>query len=279
MPRYSQLYIPKLALNADSDQARLRMAVTFDSLVGDNPSFRRAVKRLIGRGLGLPVPAVAPGDGLDEHFSQCKREHLLDTVTLVAEAWHIKLTPARVAWITEVDQIFREENLAYRVGEDGIVRPHIDEEFDANQSSALRALDEERFAEARDDFEKAFQHLRNGEGKQALRMMFPAVEVAAKVLFPGKFSRLMPNELDSTLRPLLDARYADNEPARDASRQLLEAFKKWINSSQLYRHGQEVQASAEPPQELVVLHLSLGASFLRWMIETVSAHTPSGPPE
>ena len=186
--------------------------------------------------------------------------------------------PVRLRWIQLVDEI-REENLTYRVGNDGIVRPHIDEEFDGNQSSALLALDDEKFAEARDDFEKAFRHLRNGEGKQALRMMFPAVEVAAKVLFPGKFSRLMPNELDSTLRPLLDARYADNEPARDASRQLLEAFKKWINSSHLYRHGQEVQASAEPPQELVVLHLSLGASFLRWMIETVSAQTPSGPPE
>jgi hypothetical protein len=58
-----------------------------------------------------------------------------------------------------------------------------------NQASALEVLSDSRFGEARTDFEAAYRILRGGNGKEAIRMMFPAVEVAAKVLslarFPG----------------------------------------------------------------------------------------------
>jgi len=55
-------------------------------------------------------------------------------------------------------------------------------------------------------------------------MMFPAVEAAAKVLVPGAIARLMPNEVGRHLRPLIEARYAGNQPAIDAGKQLLAAF-------------------------------------------------------
>jgi hypothetical protein len=54
---------------------------------------------------------------------------------------------------------------------------------------------------------------------------------------------------------------------------MLEALKKWINASQAYRHGQEVQDLAEPPQELLVAYLSAGAAFLRWIIELADSGT------
>jgi hypothetical protein len=111
------------------------------------------------------------------------------------------------------------------------------------------------------------RHLRNGEGKQAVRMMFPAVETAAKVLHPGALARLMPNEVDKYLLPRLEAKYAGNQPAMDAGRALLKAFKEWIIAAQPYRHGQEVTEPAEPPQDFVVAHMSSGAAFLRWMID------------
>ena len=80
-------------------------------------------------------------------------------------------------------------------------------------------------------------------------MMFPAVETAAKVLFPGAFSRLMPNEVDKHLKRLvLEASALGNQPAIDAGRLLLDGMKNWINASQPYRHGQEQQEPAEPHQ-------------------------------
>jgi hypothetical protein len=47
-------------------------------------------------------------------------------------------------------------------------------------------------------------------------------------------------------------------------------MKDWINAAQLYRHGQEQQEPAEPPMDLVIAHLSVGASYLRWMIQLCS---------
>jgi hypothetical protein len=98
-------------------------------------------------------------------------------------------------------------------------------------------------------------------------MMFPTVEVAAKVLFPGAFRRLMPNEVDKHLKPRLEQRYANNDPAISAGRLLLDGMKNWISAAQLYRHGQEQQEPAEPPTDFVIAHLSAGATYLRWMIE------------
>jgi hypothetical protein len=151
-----------------------------------------------------------------------------------------------------------------------VVHPYIDPEFEINRTSALEALLDPKFAEARTDFEAAYRHLRGREYKQAMRMMFPAVEVAAKVLFPGAFSRLMPNEVDKHLKLRVEQCYSGNEPAITAGRQLLEGMKDWIIAAQSYRHGQEQQEPAEPPRDFVIAHLSTGASYLRWMIELCS---------
>jgi hypothetical protein len=101
-------------------------------------------------------------------------------------------------------------------------------------------------------------------------MMFPAVEVAAKVLFPTKFSALAPSEVDRYIAPSMRARYAENQPACRGGNQLLAGMKNWINAAQLYRHGQEIQEAAEPPMDFVIAHLSAGATYLRWMIELCS---------
>jgi hypothetical protein len=101
--------------------------------------------------------------------------------------------------------------------------------------------------------------------------MFPAVETAAKVLRPGgAIKRLMPNEVEQHFVPLVRTKYAGNQPAIDAGRLLLQGLKEWINSSQPYRHGQEVEEPAEPPQEFVVAFLSNGATYPRWLIELAS---------
>src|SRR6202035_2457671 len=114
--------------------------------------------------------------------------------------------------------------IARSIDEDAIVHPYVDAEFEINQTSALEALRDIRFGEARTDFEAAYGHLRDGKGKEALRTMFPAVEVAAKVLFPGAFSRLTPIEVEKHIKPKIEQQYGGNEPAIAAGRQLLDGF-------------------------------------------------------
>jgi hypothetical protein len=56
--------------------------------------------------------------------------------------------------LREAIRIFSEENLAYRLDNDGIVHPYIDREFEANRTSALEVLRDPRLGEARADFEQ-----------------------------------------------------------------------------------------------------------------------------
>jgi hypothetical protein len=233
------------------------------------------VEQLIRRELGLKIDKVPFEDvpNFEDFFTQCEPCDLLDSITLVyrymkqdqslADSFHEH-------WATEAGRILTEENMAYRAGTDAIVHPFVDEEFEVNRASALEVLSDPRFGEARTDFEAAYRQLRDGNGKEALRMMFPAVEVAAKVLFRSAFARLMPNEVDRHLKPAIEQRYAGNEPAIAAGRLLLDGMKNWIAAAQLYRHGQEQEQPADPPTDFVIAHLSAGAIYLRWMIEFCS---------
>lgn len=265
MSRYSQLYVERGRPQADSKRARTRLSGFSTLEVGR--SLQDDVWRQVRTELGIVVKSF------DHFFATAEIRDVLDAVTETARvlAAHRRYGIGDTQrWLAGADRIFQEENLGYRVGQDGIVHPFVDEEFEVNRTSALEALSEPRFGEARTDFEAAYRHLRDGNGKEALRMLFPAVEVAAKVLFAGAFSRLMPNEVDKHLRPRLEQRYAGNDPAISAGRLLLDGMKDWINAAQPYRHGQKQQEPAEPPMDFVIAHLSVGATYLRWMIELCS---------
>jgi len=268
--RYSQLYMERGDPQRDSERMRTRLSafVTRTASPWVNQEFRAEVIRVIEEQQGCRVP-IGHGCDLGRFFETAELRDVLDGITAVLRVLERRRPrdDAGLHWRRHVQQVFLEENMSYRLGDNDIARPFVDEEFQRNRTAAFAALDDARFGEARDGFEDAFRHLRNGEGKQAIRMMFPAVETAFKVLFPGRFSALDVSGIDSALRPQLHAKCRGNQPAIDSGRQLLEAFKRWIIASQPYRHGQEVQEPAEPPQELVVAHLSAGATFLRWMIE------------
>jgi len=222
------------------------------------------------QGCNIPIPPNIYYY-FDKFFNEIDIRDVLDAITAICSVFSAMYEPhIPKQWISAVDRIFQEEHLAYRVDPQGIVHPFVDAEFEVNRASALEVLGDSRFGEARTDFEAAHRHLRDGNGKEAIRMMFPAVEVAAKVLFPRKFAGLAANEVDKRIRPILDQRYAGNQPAIAAGRLLLDGMKDWINASQLYRHGQEQQEPADPPKDFVIAHLSAGATYLRWMIELCS---------
>jgi len=270
LSRFSQLYIERGEPSSDSARLRNRLAAAFVYVINRSDALD-VHHEIIGRielQLGIRVPLQGPYPSIPRFFRDAETRDVLDAVTIIHECFHGgKLLRF---WIDHVTKAFEEENVGYRLGGDGIVHPFVDSEFEANRAAALEGLTGESFGEAKQDFEAAFRHLRNGEGKQAIRMMFPAVEVAAKVLYPGAISRLMPNEIEKNVAPTLERKYAGNQPAISAGKLMLGAFKDWIAAAQLYRHGQEVSEPADPPQDFVVAFVSAGATFLRWLIELQS---------
>ena len=260
MSCYSQLYLERGAPQADSVRFRRRLAAFAERFRPQSTAEFNAAKKLKAK-LGLQFQSDVRA--VQEVFHSGELRDVLDAITVL----HRDCPGWGVDWLNYVGEVFSEEKMAYRVDRQGVVHPLIDVEFQANRASTLEALADTRFGEARTDFDPAFYHLRNREGKAAIRSMFPAVEVAAKVLFPGVLARLMPNDLEKLLKPKIQVRYVGNKPAIDAALQLLGGFKQWIIASQPYRHGQEVQEPVEPPQDFLVAHLSTGAAYLRWMIE------------
>jgi hypothetical protein len=229
MSRYSQLYIDRGARTSDSDRARRRLAYSYSK---DFPSCVPDFFERTQSELGYIHKTPTYKDAIVEFFRDANVVDFLDGITLCCEILNDEWGDrASRPWIARVARIFMEENLSYRIDARGVVHPFVDAEFELNRSAALEALNEPRFREARGEFEEAFRHLRNGEGKQAVRMMFPAVETAAKVLFPGKIARLMPKEIDRYLAPQLRQLYLTNAPALEAGNRLLEALKDWIIAS------------------------------------------------
>src|SRR5438874_11030071 len=165
MSRYSQLYIERGRPETDSQRARMRLYAAFW------PSWRETGNQFVHHiraTLGVKIYA----GHLQEFFLGCELRDLLDTVTETARfLTQHGFRPGAREWLQNANHIFIEENLAYRVGEDGVVHPHPDAEFEVNRASAIAALDDRRFAGARQEFEEAYRHVRNGEGKQALRMI------------------------------------------------------------------------------------------------------------
>jgi hypothetical protein len=263
MDRYSQLYVERGQRISDSPRARRR----FSALVSGYTAYTGAIYKAFQTEVGYNFTRSVSSAGIIEFFNKSELADFLDGITIVFDIiGHGVGASAAANWSAFASRVFQEENLAYRVDANCVVHPFVDTEFAVNQSAALEALNEVRFGEARNDFEEAFRHLRNCEGKAAVRMMFPAVETTAKVLFRGKMSRLTPNDVGKHILPCLRDRYAGNQPAIDAGTQLLEGMKAWIVASQPYRHGQEQEEPTEPPQDFVIAHLSAGAAYLRWMI-------------
>lgn len=267
MSRFSQLYIERGVRETDSARARRRLA----SWWGES-SWIHIIHRNLQNELGYVFnPGATYQVAIREFFEQSTIRDLFDGITIIYEMMATTgATDLRILadpWLKFVTRVLEEENLSYRIDDAGVIHPFVDQEYEANQNAALEALSDQRFGEARGDFEAAYRHLRNGDRKAALRSMFPAVETAVKVLCPGAMARLMPNEVDHHFLPKLRQVYAGNQPAIDAGTQLLQGMKNWITAAQPYRHGQEVAEPAEPPPEFVVAFLSVGAGYLRWLIE------------
>jgi hypothetical protein len=105
----------------------------------------------------------------------------------------------------------------------------------------------------------------------ACRSIFEAVEIAVKALFPqAGIARLGAAEVEWNVHPKVLERFSDDEPARNAAKGTMSAFKAWVIGLQPYRHGQHAPDPVKPPLALAVALISSGASHLRFLVEVLA---------
>lgn len=263
---FSRLYLepPKSAL--DSSRARARLGAYCSTL---HYSASHRSRELIGRELGIKVGSGYKTVSLERFFDGCDLSDFLSSITLVFHAIGGEQDWSRAfEFHSFVDRLLKEENLPYRIDDEGCIHPLVDQIFEKERQSILVALASTEYIAARSAMDRCFDALKaDGSGTlEAVRYCFEANENVFKQNFPEKL--LGATEIKRHLEPIVQIKYEGR--ARDAASRLLAAFKEYVNAMHQYRHADGHPEPTPPPIDLAVFLISQGTSNLRWLLGLVS---------
>lgn len=267
--RFSQLYCVAGLPSDDSMRMRRRISRVF---LGEK--LYEVVDRAdIERVTGCKIPRHAYGTDWDKFFELAELRDLLDSITVIATKLSQKGRNFK-RWTTEIEQIFREENVSYTLNDTGEVHFAQDVEFQRNRMSTIAALGAPRYRAALDHFSAAQQALNftPPRTREAIRQTYEAIETVFRLILP-EVGLLGPSEVEKKLTPrVLGSLKLGTE--RDCLKANVSAFKHWVIGAQGYRHGQGTEEPDNPSQSTAVLCVSSGATYLRWLVEIDAGAQP-----
>jgi hypothetical protein len=175
-------------------------------------------------------------------------------------------------WLRDVQRVFSEENIHYRLDHQGGVHFNFDPEFTRATVAALSALQPQRYANSLDAYNKSLAALAEAppDGKGAIRATFTAIEGLFRLMFP-EVQRLAAREA-SRFGPLIERAYQGDRVAQETCEKLFHSLRGWIDAAHCYRHEEgKPDTVAQPPLTLPVCLISTGAAHLRWLAELDAA--------
>lgn len=273
---FSRLYLERGAPTQDSVQFRTRLAgyleERHDSEFGE-------IAQIIKREGGWVVPGYGGTMGVyydvPKFVMTTSILSLRDSITLVWRLLHAAHSKSDAdAWVGFVARALREQNVGYSIDERGSIHYFIDEEFERNRVSALRAAEAPRYAGVRAEFEKAHLYLDADppDTKASVRSMFEAIEILARLMAPESKRLNRQLVLD---RLKLSATWLSVDGVEvTALGKVFEGIADWVDAMHMYRHGQAVEEPNAPSIEFAVYALSSGAAALRLLLQVDS--TPGG---
>jgi hypothetical protein len=169
-------------------------------------------------------------------------------------------------FISEVNRIFREENIAYEVDEEGGVHPVIDSAYAATKQAVILGMNDQRYALCRQRLNEVDEALIASPPNhlQAIRAIFGANENLFKLMYSTP--RLDASSAKEKISPKLQAAYSNHPTMQRSSAQVLKSFCSWIDAAHHYRHEEGKEEPSQPDDELALVLISEGMSFLRWLV-------------
>ncbi len=170
--------------------------------------------------------------------------------------------------VEEIQSIFDEEHLNYRMAPEGGIHPRVDALFERDRSATIAGLEDPRFTAARVALQNAFAHLKTNQpsGKGLIREVFEATESTyLTVVGNPRANQLNAQSIDTDLKPMLLARYSSFTDAQDKVDRLLIQFKDWTKTAHPFRHGTAAQQEHEAPVDMAILMASQGMAFIRYL--------------
>jgi hypothetical protein len=199
-------------------------------------------------------------------FRDGSEEDVLSAITAIRNHCKRMWPQQRYAadWVETARGIFEQEHASYLITDLGEVRYRHDREFSRNAAATISVLSASRCANALELFESGQHKISQTppDGKGAIRDTFFAAENIFRLLFPDE-PRLVADAARNRLQPLLQKQYGDDRAALGASSKQLSSFMNWIDAAHFYRHEPGTEEPAQPPVELAVELVSVGAAFIR----------------
>lgn len=276
-PRFSQLYVERASAGQDSSRLRVRIAALFQRRFA-NVSLARDVLEIR---LGANIDHVQGSYDIAKFLRICPLRDFYDFVTVYRQALEEEFKRTRYTsdqilartWTMECQTAFVEENVAFRVDNAGVVRPLVDTEFDRNLSTLLAGLSDRRLAAVRLEVETSISELERPQPatKAAIRSMFEALEIYSKIVVTSyNVQKLDASVVEHHILPIIQGKPGMFKPSQDVAHHLAMSLIDWIKGAHLYRHGQNTTEPAPPPLDLAVVYVSMGAAYLRWIVENTS---------
>jgi hypothetical protein len=261
--RFSHVYLERGSPSQDSARFRRRLLQAFYDANTDRLDFHGVLE---GE-LGVQIDYLGYGWDWQKYFTTAALRDILDTITIVYGKLHSGGFTKAKSWRETAARIIREENLGYSVDEVAGVHLGVDEEFEHNRAATIMSLGTPRYGSALDSFERALRALDEhpADARTAIQRTFEACETVFRLILGKKVSRLGSAEIQSHLQPLLKDLFQGT--SLNAANMMSNSFADWVNGAHQYRHAKGVQAPEPPPLGLAVLMVSVGASFVRWLVE------------
>lgn len=247
----------------DSERARRRIFKVFEIVALKPDKGASVFAKHVELSLGIKYPTDLNGYNHERFWVKSDTGDFLSAITV----W-VKLARAPEKAVLYARQIFEDEDLHYRIDDDGGVHYLVDEPFAYTVESTLSGLGDARFTAARHALEVGLNNLgpTHQSGKGLIRGVFEAAESTFLVVVgPAAGNRLNGQALDKHLKPMLLARYATEPDVSDKVARMLAVFETWVKDAHPYRHGAPFDQIHEAPLDLAILSANTGMGFIRFL--------------
>ena len=265
--RFSHVYMDRPINVRDAARVRRRLYALFNTALS-NGGYEGLAHHFE---LEIGVPVEPLGNEIydfEGFFDSAPLDALLDSITVLSKylSGQGRLVQSAM-WRKGCERIFREEQTAYSLDDDGGVHLLVDAEFQRTRATAIEALKGTRYAAAANLLARAYEFIDGvtPQPREAFKSAFDSVETLFKLM--SGLPRIGTKEAKEALEPLLAALYPSDATALLASKKMVRALGEWVDASHVYRHGPAATGSSEPPEEIWHLLMSQAAAYVRWLAE------------
>lgn len=269
---YSRIYLQPTETVRDSERMRMRVARAIERCI---PEHRRGTDfgAVVEGELGIEIVSFSISCPSYVSWERLVRQKLSvsDLLNVLTMLWRNVDGGDRDRFRNNITRIFEEEAIGFSVDEEMGFHPAFDEEFERSRSSIVRILNSERFRHEADFIARSETALLANppDGRAAIRAVYDAAENLFKRI-TGK-QNINNTHVRKELTDLALQDIPQDGKSNVAVMKILYAFEDWVAACHVYRHSPGEAETAQPTEAIVILMVSQGYGFVRWLADLSAA--------